>query len=81
MYARNNFYGKKFACYAMNHYLCLNYSAMACNVLSSKGGSGSRIADLTKVSGRRESARFGIKRRWVLLHSNILMPGVQQHRA
>ena len=58
MYARNNFYGKKFACYAINHYLCLNYSAMTCNVLSLKGGSGSRTADSTKASERRRATRL-----------------------
>lgn len=58
MYARDNFYSKKFACYAMNHYLCLKYGAMAYNVPSSKDGGDSRIAVLTKASERRRATRL-----------------------
>ncbi len=52
MYARDNFYSKKFACYAINPYLCLKYSAMGYNGLRLKDGG--RLTDGSLGKGIRK---------------------------
>lgn len=78
MYARDNFYSKKFACYATNRYLCLKYGAMAYNVPSSKDGG--RLTDSSLDKGIRKEKNGKIEEPNGVEFS-VLMPGVQQHRA